>query len=84
MTAKDDQGGGGSFREVRERHLPLFDFTVHRHDRGWPHPLESLPEPAEKGPKERPKRGWKTAGILHYPHHDEDEEEGEPRNADSR
>ena len=28
---------GGSFRELKS-HLPLFDNSLHRHDRGWPHP----------------------------------------------
>ncbi len=28
---------GGRFRDLRERHLTLFDESVHRHDRGWPH-----------------------------------------------
>ena len=58
---------GGSFRELRDRHLPLFDHAVHRHDRGWPHPT---PAPSRKG---APKRRWKTVGIFHF-RHDEDEE----------
>ncbi len=58
--------GGGSFRDLRDRHLRLFDETVHRHDRGWPHP-----EP-EAGPAaDRTKAFWKTVGIFHF--RDEDD-----------
>jgi hypothetical protein len=72
-----DQDGEGSFREVRRRHLPLFDPKVHRHDRGW---LHSTPEPdADRSGKQK----WKRAGIFHYPHHEEDESDAEARNAGS-
>ena len=55
---------GGSFRELKS-HLPLFDNSLHRHDRGWPHPP---PQPNERAPKRR----WKTIGIFHF-RHDEEE-----------
>jgi hypothetical protein len=67
--------GGGNFRDLKTR-LPLFDEAVHRHDRGWPHPP---PEESE----DRPKRRWKRVGIFHFPHHEEDDAEGEARNAGS-
>jgi len=67
--------GGGNFRDLKTR-LPLFDEAVHRHDRGWPH---LPPEESE----DRPKRRWKRVGIFHFPHHEEDDAEGEARNAGS-
>ncbi len=67
MTATEEGSGGGSFKELRKKHLPLFDKAVHRHDRGWPHPSPERPKPEPKG-------GWKTVGIFHF-RHEEDEEE---------
>jgi hypothetical protein len=66
MTSTNKERGG-SFRELRNRHLPLFDDTLHRHDRGWPHP-----KPDGKAEKAT-KRPWKTIGIFHF-RHDEEEE----------
>ena len=63
VSVKD---GGGSFRDLRVRHLRLFDKSVHRHDRGWPHP-EPKPRPADST-----KVGWKTVGIFHFRHDEED------------
>ena len=57
---------GGSFKGMRTRDLRLFDPALRRHDRGWPH---ALPEP---GKEQSPKRPWKTVGIFHF-RHDEDE-----------
>ncbi len=51
---------GGSFRELRNCHLPMFDDREHRHDRGWPH---AAPRPVEKN---APKHRWLTVGIVHY------------------
>lgn len=68
--------GGGNFRDLKT-HLPLFDEAVHRHDRGWPHPP---PGDSNENPS---RRRWERVGILHFLHHDEDEAEGEPRNAGS-
>ena len=59
MIAKEK---GGSFRALREHHLPLFDKKVHRHDRGWPH------SPAEKCDAPPAKPRWKTVGIFHFRH----------------
>jgi hypothetical protein len=67
---------GGSFSELKAN-LPLFDDPAHRHDRGWPH---SQPK---QGDESTPKRRWKTVGIFHFPHHDEDDPGDEARNADS-
>ena len=53
MTSKHDRGGG-SFRDIRDRHLPIFE---------WPDERRGSP-----GPPSRPKaaRRWKREGILHY------------------
>ena len=59
MTRSTKQRGG-SFRELRNRHLPMFDDRVHRHDRGWPHPPPETAEP--RAPKHR----WRTVGIVHF------------------
>ena len=59
-----EQDGGGSFRELRTKHLPMFDESLHRHDRGWPHPELSKEELQTK-------RRWRIFGILHIPHHEE-------------
>ena len=61
------KGGGGSFGELRARHLPLFGKAVHRHDRGWPH------EAAEEAATKRRAKNWKTVGIFHF-RHDEEED----------
>ena len=58
----------GSFRAVRNFHLPMFDERLHRHDRGWPHG----PEPGDGGKSRKAK--WKTIGILHFRH--EENEDG--------
>ena len=51
---------GGSFRELRNRDLPMFDARVHRHDRGWPHP------PPDARDQDAPKHRWRRVGILHF------------------
>ena len=56
----------GSFRALRDHHLPLFDEALRRHDRGWPHPPAETPEAKNR------KWPWKTFGIVHY-RPDEDE-----------
>jgi hypothetical protein len=73
MDALTTDDEGGSFRELRERHLRLFDEAVHRHDRGWPHaPSHAQADRRKAKPRQQPKR-WKISGILHFPaHHDED------------
>ena len=46
--------GGGSFRDLRDRHLPVFEWRQRN-------------EPGEEPPQpEAPKRVWKREGILHY------------------
>jgi hypothetical protein len=51
----------GSFRALREKHLSMFEEKLHRHDRGWPHPLRL----AEEGDSTaRP--AWRIHGILHF------------------
>ena len=57
---------GGSFRDLRERHLPLFDDSVRRHDRGWPHEEVGKAEPQEST------KNWRTAGIFHFRHGEEE------------
>lgn len=67
------KGGGGSFREVRERHLDLFRGN-HR-SKGPPPPKEgkAAKDRARRGRNEPKRTSWKTVGILHFPaHHDED------------
>ena len=64
-SAKD---GGGSFGDLRKRHLPLFDESVHRHDRGWPHD-----EPERTGEAGTARKHWKTIGIFHFRHDEQDE-----------
>ena len=64
VSVKD---GGGSFRDLRVRHLRLFDKSVHRHDRGWPHH-----EPKPKPPPDSAKPVWKTVGIFHFRHQGDD------------
>jgi hypothetical protein len=58
---------GGSFRALRDQHLPMFDKSVHRHDRGWPHPRT---EPCRE---KEPKRLWRTVGIFHFRHDEVDD-----------
>ena len=71
MTSTN-RDGEGSFREVRKRHLILFDPTLHRHDRGWPHSA-GRKDPLRDEPRKSAKKPWKTVGILHFPAHcDED------------
>ena len=67
---------GGNFRDLKA-HLPLFDESVHRHDRGWPH---SSDEQSGESPS---RRRWKRVGIFHFPHRDETDAEGEARNGGS-
>ena len=62
--------GGGSFGELRARHLPLFDQAVHRHDRGWPH------DEAAGRAAERRAKNWKIVGIFHFRDDEEVEDEG--------
>jgi hypothetical protein len=60
---------GGSFRALRDCHLPMFDSKLHRHDRGWPHPPpKSEAEQSDKVAKQV----WKTVGIFHFRHDEED------------
>ena len=55
-VAKD---GGGSFREVRERHLDLFK----EGDRAKGHGTKKV-----KKARDKPKRSrWTSVGILHFP-----------------
>jgi len=52
---------GGNFKDLRSRHLLLFDKAEHRHDRGWTH--------APRGEEDKPpraKKRWRTAGIVHF------------------
>jgi hypothetical protein len=65
MTATTKEKGR-SFRELKA-HLPLFDESLHRHERGWPHRRK------ESSAEGAPKRRWKTIGIVHFPHDDEDD-----------
>ena len=58
---------GGSFRELKA-HLPLFDAAEHRHDRGWPHAPRHEREKTDRKPK------WKTVGIFHFRHNEEEDE----------
>ena len=68
MTSTSEERGG-SFRALRDHHLPMFDEKLHRHDRGWPHP----PPDCEVEQSDKvPKRVWKTVGIFHF-RHDEEE-----------
>lgn len=60
MAKSKERPAGGSFTELRKKHLPLFDQSVHRHDRGWPHGA------SHKGSASRPRLRWKTAGIVHF------------------
>lgn len=57
---------GGSFSQLRDRHLFLFegDHITHFHQRG-----EAAPSRHDHGrpPPERPRRKWATSGILHVP-----------------
>jgi hypothetical protein len=54
MTSKRNRGGG-SFRDIRDRHLPDFE---------WP---ESPRDPPKAPAQSKPiKRAWKREGILHY------------------
>ena len=74
----------GSFKGIRAGDLLLFDPAVQRHDRGWPRsPPRQAEESAHQRADEPPERVRKTAGILHFPHHEDSEEEAEPGNAGS-
>ena len=55
----------GSFRALRNRHLPLFDAKLRRHDRGWPHSRPDIDD------DEPPRPHWKTVGIFHFRHVEE-------------
>ena len=68
MTATAKTGEGGSFEELRDKHLPLFDQAVHRHDRGWAH---EPPRDSRKG-NGSARRRWKTVGIFHFRHDQEE------------
>ena len=67
------QNGGGSFRELRDRHLFLFegDRVVHFHQRGRADPVER-----SSGGKGRGHAGlrWQVSGIFHYRTEDGDED----------
>ena len=67
MTPTSDEKLG-SFRALRDRHLPLFEHKAHRHDRGWPHP-----PPGEGQHEPMPRQRWRTIGIFHFRHGEEDE-----------
>ena len=54
MSSKRDRGGG-SFRDVRDRHLPMFDWDGE--------PPQNTKPPANKAKPVR--RAWKRHGILH-------------------
>ena len=54
--------GGGSFREVRDRHLPMFDWVGE--------PIEMSAQTPKKPKPER--RAWKRHGILHVAADDPD------------
>ena len=62
MDVTETDSPEGNFKELRRRHLPLFDDVVHRHDRGWPH------RSADKDSQPRPTKRWQTSGIFHFPH----------------
>jgi len=80
--ARKAKGGGGSFREVREQHLPLFNPAFHRHDRGWPHPPpKAIEQAAKESYAKSPKSSWKTVGIVHFRHDEPDEPDANGGNA---
>jgi len=54
MTSNRNRGGG-SFRDIRNRHLPIFEWRD-----GHQVSDETPAEPR------RPKRTWKRDGIIHY------------------
>lgn len=56
-----DPEEGGSFRDLRELHLTLFDESLHRHDRGWPHVSE--PDESHRD-KVKERRSHSERGIL--------------------
>ena len=53
MTSKRGRGGG-SFRDIRDRHLPIFEWPKERRESGV--------APA----KPKPRRQWKRDGIVHF------------------
>ena len=53
MTSKRNRGGG-SFRDIRDRHLPIFEWQDESRNRAGP--------PAQP----KPQKQWKREGILHY------------------
>lgn len=53
MTSKRDRGGG-SFRDIRDRHLPIFEWPKERRESGDPQA------------KAKPRRQWKRDGIVHF------------------
>jgi len=54
MSSKRDRGGG-SFRDIRDRHLPMFDWDCE--------PPQNSRQTAKKMKPAR--RAWKRHGILH-------------------
>ena len=66
MFAMEKDRSGGSFGELRSKHLPMFDEKLHRHDRGWPH---ETPDPQTS-----PASTWETRGIFHFRRRDAEEE----------
>ena len=69
MATTCTREGGGSFGDLRRRHLPLFDESVRRHDRGWPHGESGKAAPEDPAPR----RTWETRGIFHFRDREEDE-----------
>ena len=59
MTSKRNRGGG-SFRDIRDQHLPVFEWQAE--------PRDTPESPAQP----KPRRRWKREGILHYPDDDSD------------
>ena len=60
MTSRRNRGGG-SFRDIRDRHLPIFEWQVGRQD-----------QPEQTAPPKAIRRVWKREGIVHYAVDDSD------------
>ena len=75
MTAASKRRGG-SFHELRDRHLFLFEGerVIHFHQRGAQPPVGHENGRPGLGPQ---RWRWKTAGIFHYMAHDAEEAGGE-------
>ena len=72
MTSTSDDRGG-SFKALRDLHLPMFDETLHRHERGWPHPPPVKGEAQSCRSPDQVKRVWKTKGIFHFTCRDQED-----------